>query len=196
MISKTLIFSRVLQTMCVCWIWTGSSSLSDCATLPSLMKRARRYIVRVHVHKHMLNFYMHLYTVCIHFTCVHSYMYMYDNFIPRSAFTLLSSLCLQLFSHLPDISLECSSNVLQIHTCVDSCIALRDLLVYLASDGDLRPQLKAARETNSSQATNDSSHASLVRLRDREDIELKLVLPFFCLCTLFYTGCFFYSGSS
>ena len=45
----------------------------------------------------------------------------------------------QLFSHLPELSLECSSNVLQIHTCVDSCVALRDLLVYLASDGDLHP---------------------------------------------------------
>lgn len=53
---------------------------------------------------------------------------------------LLCVLCTQLFSHLPDISLECSSNVLQIHTCVDSCIALRDLLVYLANDGDLQPE--------------------------------------------------------
>jgi autophagy-related protein 2 len=64
----------------------------------------------------------------------------------------------KLFSHLPDISLECSSNVLQIHTCVDSCIALRDLLIYLASDGDLRPQPTAAREDSSSRA------ASLVRV--------------------------------
>lgn len=37
------------------------------------------------------------------------------------------------------MSLECSSNILHLRTCVDSCIALRDLLVYLATNGDLRP---------------------------------------------------------
>ena len=63
---------------------------------------------------------------------------------------------LQLFSHLPEVSLECSSNVLQMHTCVDSCIALRDLLVYLASDGDLRPLSSEARERGTTTPPNSS----------------------------------------
>lgn len=51
----------------------------------------------------------------------------------------------QLFARLPDISVECSSNVVHLRTCADSCIALRDLLVYLATNGDLQaPQ--AAKE--------------------------------------------------
>ena len=45
---------------------------------------------------------------------------------------------LQLFARLPDISVECSSNVVHLRTCADSCIALRDLLVYLATNGDLQ----------------------------------------------------------
>ncbi|XP_064403938.1 autophagy-related protein 2 homolog B-like isoform X2 [Halichondria panicea] len=44
----------------------------------------------------------------------------------------------ELFSRLPDLSLECSSNVIHLRTCVDSCIALRDLLVYMATHGDLQ----------------------------------------------------------
>ena len=44
----------------------------------------------------------------------------------------------KLFSRLPDLSLECSSNVIHLRTCVDSCIALRDLIVYLATHGDLQ----------------------------------------------------------
>lgn len=59
---------------------------------------------------------------------------------------MCGTLCVQLFSHMPDVSLECSSNVLQIHTCVDSCTALRDLLVYLANDGDLQPRPSEARD--------------------------------------------------
>ena len=50
-----------------------------------------------------------------------------------------SSLYLQLFSRLPDVSIECSSNVVHFRTCVDSCTALRDLVVHLASHGDLQP---------------------------------------------------------
>ena len=69
-----------------------------------------------HAYSRYFVVYVHMY--------VHTYMY----------------LLFQLFSHLPEVSLECSSNVLQIHTCIDSCVALRDLLVYLASDGDLREQ--------------------------------------------------------
>ncbi len=44
----------------------------------------------------------------------------------------------KLFSRLPDLSLDCSCNSLHLRTCIDSCIALRDLLVYLATCGDLR----------------------------------------------------------
>ena len=62
----------------------------------------------------------------------------------------------QLFSHLPELSLECSSNILQIHTCVDSCVALRDLLVYLASDGDLRAH-QAEDSRSSDLATGDDN---------------------------------------
>lgn len=39
---------------------------------------------------------------------------------------------------MPDVSVECSSNVVHLRTCVDTCIALRDLLVYLATNGDLQ----------------------------------------------------------
>lgn len=49
----------------------------------------------------------------------------------------------QLFSQMPDISVECSSNVVHLRTCADSCIALRDLLVYLATNGDLQTPNKA-----------------------------------------------------
>ena len=48
-------------------------------------------------------------------------------------------LYLQLFSRLPDVSIECSSNVVHFRTCVDSCTALRDLVLHLASHGDLQP---------------------------------------------------------
>lgn len=75
------------------------------------------------------------------------YMYMYMHVHSMYAcMLLLCVLRMQLFSHMPDVSLECSSNVLQIHTCVDSCIALRDLLVYLASDGDLHPRPSEPRD--------------------------------------------------
>ena len=45
---------------------------------------------------------------------------------------------LKLFSRLPDVSVECSSNVVHLRICADSCIALRDLLLYLAKNGDLQ----------------------------------------------------------
>ena len=67
---------------------------------------------------------------------------------------------------MPDVSLECSSNVLHIHTCVDSCVALRDLLVYLATDGDLRPWPSDAAPLESREysglALRDSPRSSLV----------------------------------
>ncbi len=44
----------------------------------------------------------------------------------------------KLFSRLPDLSLNCSCSSLRLRTCVDSCIALCDLLVYLATHGDLK----------------------------------------------------------
>ena len=72
----------------------------------------------------------------------------------------------QLFSRMPDVSLECSSNVLHIRTCVDSCVALRDLLVYLATDGDLRPWPSDAAPLESREysglAPRDSPRSSLV----------------------------------
>ncbi len=42
--------------------------------------------------------------------------------------------------------MECSSNVVHLRTCVDSCVALRDLLVYLACNGDLSPPGDDGRE--------------------------------------------------
>ena len=38
---------------------------------------------------------------------------------------------------MPDVSLECVSNIVHFRMCVDSCIALRDLLVYFTSRQDL-----------------------------------------------------------
>ena len=38
---------------------------------------------------------------------------------------------------MPDVSLECASNMVHFRLCVDSCIALRDLMVYLTSNRDL-----------------------------------------------------------
>jgi len=37
------------------------------------------------------------------------------------------------------MSVECSSNVVHFRMCVDSCIALRDLLSYLSARRDLKP---------------------------------------------------------
>ena len=46
---------------------------------------------------------------------------------------------LQLFSQMPDVSLECASNVVHLRLCRDSCVALCDLLLYLSSQRDLSP---------------------------------------------------------
>ena len=52
---------------------------------------------------------------------------------------------------MPDLSVECSSNVVHFRMCVDSCIALRDLLSYLSARQDLKPRPK-----NKDGATTDS----------------------------------------
>lgn len=40
---------------------------------------------------------------------------------------------------MPDVSLECTSNVLHFRLCRDSCVALCDLVLYLSSQRDLAP---------------------------------------------------------
>ena len=40
---------------------------------------------------------------------------------------------------MPDVSLECASNVVPLRLCRDSCVALCDLLLYLSSQRDLSP---------------------------------------------------------
>ncbi|XP_065883382.1 autophagy-related protein 2 homolog B-like isoform X2 [Dysidea avara] len=41
---------------------------------------------------------------------------------------------------MPEISLEFSNNLVELRTCVDTCAALRDLMQYIASHGDLREE--------------------------------------------------------
>ena len=48
--------------------------------------------------------------------------------------------CVQLLCDMSDLSVECSSNVVHFRMCVDSCIALRDLLTYLSARRDLQPR--------------------------------------------------------
>ena len=56
----------------------------------------------------------------------------------------------QLFSKLPDVSVECTSNILHLRMCADSCIALCDLLLYMSSQQDLvEPVLPAAMDYSS-----------------------------------------------
>lgn len=40
---------------------------------------------------------------------------------------------------MPDVCLECSSNIIHFRLCQDSCVALCDLLLYLSSQRDLCP---------------------------------------------------------
>ena len=40
--------------------------------------------------------------------------------------------------------MECSSNVVHLRTCADSCIALRDLILYLSRNGDLQRGVAAS----------------------------------------------------
>lgn len=40
---------------------------------------------------------------------------------------------------MPDVSVECASNVVHLRVCVDSCVALSDLLLYLSTQRDLAP---------------------------------------------------------
>jgi len=42
--------------------------------------------------------------------------------------------------NMPVISLEFSNNLVELRTCVDTCAALRDLMQYIASYGDLREE--------------------------------------------------------
>lgn len=44
---------------------------------------------------------------------------------------------LQLFSKMPDVSVECASNVVHFRMCEDSCVALCDMLHYISSQQDL-----------------------------------------------------------
>lgn len=44
---------------------------------------------------------------------------------------------LQLFSKMPDVSIECASNVVHFRLCEDSCVALCDLVHYISSQQDL-----------------------------------------------------------
>ncbi|KAL5463584.1 hypothetical protein EMCRGX_G032495 [Ephydatia muelleri] len=63
----------------------------------------------------------------------------------------------------PEIALECSNNNIHIRTCVDSCVALRDLAMYVVSCGDLYPQLftGAVERTTSGTNTGHSPPSSL-----------------------------------
>ena len=42
--------------------------------------------------------------------------------------------------NMPVISLEFSNNLVELRTCVDTCAALRDVMQYIASYGDLRKE--------------------------------------------------------
>ena len=57
----------------------------------------------------------------------------------------------------PDIALECSNNTIHIRTCVDSCVALRDLAMYVVSVGDLNPQLVTRGVDRSTSGTISST---------------------------------------
>lgn len=39
---------------------------------------------------------------------------------------------------MPEMSLEFTNNLIEFRTCVDTCAALRDLIEYIASYGDIR----------------------------------------------------------
>ncbi len=66
---------------------------------------------------------------------------------------------------MPDVSLECASNVLHFRLCRDSCTALCDLLLYLSSQRDLAPPPQrqhsapvAAADTRGSKSSIKASH--------------------------------------
>ena len=75
---------------------------------------------------------------------------------------------------MPDVSVECSSNVVHLRTCVDSCTALRDVLVYLATKGDLQPRVDGGKPLRD--YTSLGSEHSL----------LSTQVPKFCVGNLFY----------
>ena len=85
-------------------------------------------------------------------TYVHTYVRTYVHTYVRIRMYTPTYVCsiqcdcnmFQLFSKMPDVTLECASNAVHIRVCVDSCIALCDLLVYLSSQRDLSPPASPA----------------------------------------------------
>lgn len=47
----------------------------------------------------------------------------------------------QLFSHIPEVDLQCSGSELHMMFCVDSCSVFRDLMIYLAENRDLKEEI-------------------------------------------------------
>lgn len=103
----------------------------------------------------------------------------HTHMLPSTPHTPL--ILLQVLPRCPELSVECGSNRVQLWTCLDSCVALRDLLVYLAANSDLCPPETApppslARDY-SSLGSDLSSISSLVGPPYHTPIDSELILP-------------------